>query len=125
MLCAAPFLRVQPSRADVRALPPESEPARVAALLDRDFPSAARAPLSIVFELDGDVLDGDRPGRLWDYTARLETMPDVARVESVLSFAGAHDRADAIRLAPRLEVAAEALTHRLGAGALVRDRRAL
>ncbi|HZS35323.1 MAG TPA: MMPL family transporter [Polyangia bacterium] len=126
LLLAAPFSRLQPSRADVRSLPSDEEARHVGELLARDFPSASLTPLSIVVAMDGDMLDDQRLGELYDYVARLQRVPDVARVESVLSFAGAHDRASAEALVPKLEAAALAPTKsaggRLGLGAVLRDR---
>jgi RND superfamily putative drug exporter len=103
VLLALPFRRLQPSRADVRALPAAEEPRHVVDELARDFPSASLMPISVMVSMDGDLTDGDRLGRLWDYTQKLERVPGVARVESVLYFADVHDRAQAIALAPRLE----------------------
>lgn len=103
LLLATPFRRVQPSRADVRALPASEEPRRVADAIARDFPGATLLPVSLLVELDGDLVDGDRLGQLWDYTERLRRVDGVARVDSLLSYAGATDREHAEDLAPLLE----------------------
>jgi RND superfamily putative drug exporter len=123
VLLGLPFRRLQPSRADVRALPSTEEPRRVVDELARDFPSASLTPISLTVSMDGDLTDGDRLGRLWDYTKELERLPGVARVESILYFADVHDRAEALALAPRLEQyettgSAEA---RAGLGAILKD----
>lgn len=123
VLLALPFRRLQPSRADVRALPTTEEPRRVVDQLIRDFPSASLMPISVMVSMDGDLTDGDRLGRLWDYTRELERLPGVERVESVLYFADVHDRASALALAPRLEQyeTAGSPEVRAGLGAVLND----
>jgi uncharacterized membrane protein YdfJ with MMPL/SSD domain len=101
LVLAAPFRRLLPSRADVRALPANEEPRRVAETIGREFPRAALVADSLLLEMDGDVTD--HLGELYDYSLRLGRQPGVARVESVLSFAGARDRDQAEALAPALE----------------------
>jgi trehalose monomycolate/heme transporter len=104
LVLGAPLARLQPSRADVRSLPAHAEPRLVSERIQRDFPAAALTPLSVVVTFDdGDAIDETRLAALYDYTARLAALPDVARVDSVLSFAGAHDRASAAALSDRLE----------------------
>jgi RND superfamily putative drug exporter len=102
LLLAAPFRRLKPSRADVRALPPSSEPRRVAAQLERDFPSLSLFPDHILVTFDDEVTRGLRMGDLWDYTERLKKVPGVERVESILSFADVKDRDGAEELGPML-----------------------
>jgi RND superfamily putative drug exporter len=99
---ALPFRRLHPSRADVRALPADEEPRQVADLLQRDFPATPLFPTLVLVAMDGDLVDGDRLGELYDFTERLQRVAGVARVESVLSFAGVRDRDHAEALAPVL-----------------------
>jgi RND superfamily putative drug exporter len=101
LVLAAPFRRINPSRADVRALPPDEEAREVAEHLGRDFPRTALVADSLLVVMDADVLD--RLGELFDYQERVAHVPGVVRVESVLSFAGVRDRDQAIALAPALE----------------------
>src|SRR5262249_39748434 len=68
----------------------------------RDFPDVALQPVSLLVEMDRDVVEGDRLGRLFDYSERLRRVPEVARVESLLSYAGVKDREGAEELAPIL-----------------------
>jgi RND superfamily putative drug exporter len=100
---ALPFRRLQPSRADVRALPANEEPRQVADRLQRDFPAASLQPISLMVRLDGDLVEGDRLGQLYDYTERLRRVPGVVRVDSLLSFARVHDRDGAEELSPLLQ----------------------
>ena len=102
LLLAAPFLRLRPSRSDVRALPPGEEPRRVADRLARDFPSLSLTPATLLVTMDGPLADADRLAALWDYTTRLGALPSVDRVESVLFFAGVRDRDGAAALADGL-----------------------
>jgi RND superfamily putative drug exporter len=99
VVLALPFRRLQPSRADVRALPPTEEPRQVADQLRRDFPSTTLLPASLLIELDGDLNNEDRLGRLWDYTRRVAAVPGVSRVDSLFTFAKVHDREHAEDLA--------------------------
>jgi RND superfamily putative drug exporter len=99
---AIPFGRLQPARADVRALPSGEEPRRVSEQLQRDFPATTLTPVSLLVEMDDDVLDGDRLGRLYDYVERLRAVPGVTRVETLLYFAKVRDRAEAVALGPAL-----------------------
>jgi RND superfamily putative drug exporter len=92
LLLAAPFRRLRPGRADVRSLPVDSEPRRVAEALEREFPSLALFPDHVLVTFDDDVTRGLRMGDLWDYTEKLKQLPGVERVESILSFAGVKDR---------------------------------
>ncbi len=100
LLLALPFRRLQPSRSDVRALPANSEPRVTSERLERDFPETTLTPVMMVVAMPDDVADEDQLGALWDYVGRLQRLAGVARVESVLYFAGAHDRASAEALAP-------------------------
>ena len=102
VVLAAPFLRLRPSRSDVRALPATEEPRRVADALARDFPSLSLTPATLLVTMDGPLADEDRLAALFDYTTRLATLPSVDRVESVLFFAGVRDRDGAAALADRL-----------------------
>ena len=106
VLLATPFLRLQPSRSDVRALP-AGEPARVTSdLLARDFPAATLNPATLVVTMPDDVADEEQLGALFDYTQKLARLPGVERVESLLSYAGVRDRAAAVALAPTVELVA-------------------
>jgi RND superfamily putative drug exporter len=102
MLLALPFRRLRPSHVDVRALPPAEEPRVVSDRLARDFPEASLLPVSLLVELDGDLTEGDRLARLYDYVERLRAVPGVARVDSVLSYAHVRSRDQAEELAPTL-----------------------
>jgi RND superfamily putative drug exporter len=101
LVLGAPFRRLAPGRADVRALPPPVEARRVAEAIERDFPRASLQADSLLLGMPGDVTD--HLDELFDYTQRLAQQPGVARVESVLSFAGARDRDQAEALAPALK----------------------
>jgi RND superfamily putative drug exporter len=92
LLLAAPFVRLQPSRVDVRSLPAGEEARRVSEALAQHFPASSQTPIMVVVAMDGDVVDADRLGELYEYTERLRRIPGVTRVESLLSYAGAHNR---------------------------------
>ena len=102
VLLGLPFARLHPARSDVRALPASDEARQVVTELGRDFPAVSLTPLAVFVTMDGDLVDEDRLAALFDYTRRLEKLPAVDRVESVLSFAGVRDRAAAAALEPAL-----------------------
>jgi RND superfamily putative drug exporter len=103
LLLALPFARLAPSRSDVRALPDDSEPRRVRDLLVRDFPAASLTPISLLVTMKDEVADDVQLGALYDYTRRLQRLPAVDRVESLLSYAGVRSRASAQALSPLVE----------------------
>ena len=102
ILLGLPFTRLHPARSDVRALPATDEARQVVTELGRDFPAVSLTPLAVFVTMDGDLADEDRLAALFDYTRRLEKLPAVDRVESVLSFAGVRDRGAAAALEPAL-----------------------
>jgi RND superfamily putative drug exporter len=102
VLLAQPFARLQPSRSDVRALPHDEAPRRVIEALARDFESATLTPVALIVSSDGDLIDEDRLGQLYDYLERVRRLPGVDDVESIFSFAKVHDREQAAALEPTL-----------------------
>jgi RND superfamily putative drug exporter len=100
LILGLPFRRLQPSRADVRSLPMSEEPRKVSELLTRDFPSLSLTPHTLVVQFGGEATD--HLDELWDYTDRVRRLPNVARVDSVLSFAGVHNRDEAEDFGPVL-----------------------
>jgi RND superfamily putative drug exporter len=103
LLLALPFRRLAPSRADVRALPEDEEARVVSDRLQDDFASASRSPDTLVVDLGGPA--AEHLGELFDYQQRLASLPGVSGVESLLSFAGVHDRDQAEALGDRLTLA--------------------
>jgi uncharacterized membrane protein YdfJ with MMPL/SSD domain len=92
LLLGAPFLRLQPSSVDVRSLPADEEARRVSEALSKHFPTSSQTPIMAVVAMEGDVVDGDRLGSLYEYTERLRRIRGVSRVESLLSYAGVKSR---------------------------------
>jgi RND superfamily putative drug exporter len=124
---ATPFLRLRPSRSDVRALPPSTEPRRAFDALARDFPAVSLTPMNVIVTLPDDVSDADQLGELYDYEQRLRALPSVMRIESLLQFADVHDREAARQLSPAVEgVIAEGTSARArGLASIVKGRRTL
>jgi len=103
LLLALPFRRMQPSRADVRALPAHAETREVAESVLYDFPAVSLAPHALLIEADGDLTKGDRLGEFYDYLQTVRRVPGVTQIDSILSFADVHSRDDAEELALKLE----------------------
>jgi uncharacterized membrane protein YdfJ with MMPL/SSD domain len=129
LLFALPFARLKPSSSDVRSLPHSEEPRQVSELLEHDFAATTLAPISVVVEMEDDVIAGDHLGELYDYVEQIKKLPHVARVDSILSFAGARDRDSAEALATGLlryrESEAAETRGRPGLRAVVHDKYAL
>jgi trehalose monomycolate/heme transporter len=99
---AQPFVRLQPSRSDVRALPRAEEPRQVVEALARDFAAATLTPVALIVATDGDLIDEERLAQLYDYVERVRHTPGVDEVESIFTFARVHDRDAAAALEPTL-----------------------
>jgi RND superfamily putative drug exporter len=102
LVLALPFRRLAPSRADVRALPEDEEARVVSDRLQSDFASASRSPDTLVVDLGGPAVE--HLGELFDYQERVAALPGVKGVESLLTFAGVHDRDQAEALGDRLSI---------------------
>ena len=86
---ASPFLQLRLANGDVNLLPPSAESHRGADALRQQFPGQNLTYLSVVVRYgSGSPLAPDRVGDLYDYAARLSRLPDVTRVESVMTSAG-------------------------------------
>jgi len=85
-LAGSPFLQLRLANGDVEMLPPSSESRQGYDLLLQEFPGQDRTQMSVVVKyLDGNPLTARRVADLYDFSRRLEAIPDVLRVESVVN----------------------------------------
>jgi RND superfamily putative drug exporter len=83
-IISAPALSLRVAALDVRALPKELEARRAFEHLQSAFPEAAGAQVLVAVEFPpGATLDRARAGALYDLSARLAALPNVAKVESL------------------------------------------
>src|SRR6185369_2778883 len=82
----SPFLRLEMTEADVRVLGPEVEARRGYESLRRDFPEFGdnRVIMAVHFPT-APALTPERIGALYDLSARIEALPHVKKVESIVS----------------------------------------
>jgi len=86
-LAGSPFLGIRLSNGDVDMLPPSSESRQGYDLMLQEFPGQDQTQLSVVVRYpDGHPLTKDRVGYLYDLAQRIQQLPDVLRVDSVVSF---------------------------------------
>ncbi|MFO0612784.1 MAG: MMPL family transporter [Polyangiaceae bacterium] len=94
-LMGSPFLRLEMTEADVRVLGPDVEARKGYEALRRDFPEFGDNRVVIVVEFPtAPALTKDRIGALYDFAERVEKIPHVKKVESIVT-GGDMDRLDA------------------------------
>ena len=81
----APFLRVRLGAPDVTILPPDVESRRGFDLLRSAFGAGRIAPMLVVVEAPDNILSRSHVGALFDFTRRLQQLPGVAGVESIVN----------------------------------------
>jgi uncharacterized membrane protein YdfJ with MMPL/SSD domain len=80
-----PFLQIKPSVSGASVLPEEAEARKVAELVDSPaFPQHATAPIEIVASTTGEVLTLPSLQALGSYVQKVQQLPHVQRVESVV-----------------------------------------
>lgn len=90
VVAGLPFLRLDLTPGDISVLPEDSEPRVVGERLDAEFPAGEAEPIPVVATAaDGDPLSAASVGALRQFVAAVEAMPEVARVEGLVSGAGA------------------------------------
>jgi RND superfamily putative drug exporter len=87
-LFARPFGRAQLAASDVSTLPPRAESRQGRNLLLADFDQDPTPSLIVVRFPDGRPLTRERVGALHDLARRIEKLPGVARVQSVVNLPG-------------------------------------
>jgi RND superfamily putative drug exporter len=82
LLAASPLLGIRLANSDVTALPPDAESRLGYDLLISQFPGWNENQFSLVlYAPDGQPLNADRIGALYDLSRRIATLPHVLRVE--------------------------------------------
>ncbi|MBI2887331.1 MAG: MMPL family transporter [Chloroflexi bacterium] len=80
-----PFLRVRMGAPDVTILPRDVESRQGFDLLRERFGAGEIAPIFVVVEAQESILGRDSVGAVYDYARRLQALPGVARVESIVT----------------------------------------
>ncbi|HUC20950.1 MAG TPA: MMPL family transporter, partial [Candidatus Polarisedimenticolaceae bacterium] len=83
ILLGTPFLHARFGAPDSRSLPVGSEAREVAESLT-NF-DTQQSPIQVVFQSNGDILKPATVGALYDYAKKLESIPGVTKVESIVS----------------------------------------
>jgi RND superfamily putative drug exporter len=84
VLMGVPFLHLRLAAADVHVLDTSSEARRGVEELRRDFPQAARTRIVVAVEFPGAAFTPERLGALYDFSHRVQEIPGVAYVESIV-----------------------------------------
>jgi RND superfamily putative drug exporter len=85
IIAGIPFLHVKLSVADARALPPGAESRVVSERLDTEFPSNETTPIQPFVTFDRPANSPESIAALYEYTRRLEEVPGVTRVASLVN----------------------------------------
>jgi RND superfamily putative drug exporter len=86
VVMGTPFLRLQMTEADVRVLRPEDEARRGYEILKRDFREFGDTRVIMAVEFPtAPALTPSRIGALYDLSQRIEALPHVTKVESIVS----------------------------------------
>jgi RND superfamily putative drug exporter len=81
----SPFLRINFSTFDARTLPNNHASRQVSNILDSEFPPNETTPVEIVVSSRTPVLEASAIEALFDYTHKLQTLPGVLRVDSLVT----------------------------------------
>ncbi len=94
LFSASPVLGMRIANGDQHMLPPQAASVQGLDRLSADFPGQDQNTFVVVVHYpDGPVLTGDRVGNLYDYGQKLQSLPDVIRVDSPFTFSGQFSRA--------------------------------
>ena len=85
VLLGTPFLRVRMGAPDVTILPADVESRRGFDLLRSSFSPGEIAPILVVVEAPGPILEREPVGALYDFTQAVAQLPSVVRVDSIVS----------------------------------------
>ncbi len=95
LLAGLPFLSLRMANGDVDQLPPREESRQGFDTLVRDFPGQDQTTIAVVVDYGaGSPLTADRVGALYDLSHRLAALPNVLRVDSIVSAEPSLARAD-------------------------------
>jgi len=110
LLLAGPSARMRLAATDARVLPAQTEARRGMELLDEAFPTLGSARITVVAKFpSGPVVTPERLSALWDLSQRIQKIPGVAHVESIVDRPKNPDEED--DEAPSKEDVIEALTN--------------
>jgi RND superfamily putative drug exporter len=86
LVAGTPFLQLRLANGDVDQLPPNNEARQGYDILVNDFPGQDETTIeAVVYYPDGSPLTADRIGDIYDLTRRLEILPYVLHVNSIVN----------------------------------------
>ncbi|HYP41607.1 MAG TPA: MMPL family transporter [Chloroflexia bacterium] len=85
LVAGLPFLRINLSIPDARSLPAGRDSRVVSEILESQFPRNETVPIQLVVRTDGAMLSPAGISALYDYTRRLEELPGVRRIDSLVT----------------------------------------
>jgi RND superfamily putative drug exporter len=85
VLVGIPFLRINLTIPDQRSLPTSAESRQVGEVLTNEFPRNETVPIQITVKTEKAALDADSLSGLFEYTRKLEQVPGVRSVESLVN----------------------------------------
>jgi RND superfamily putative drug exporter len=92
LVLGLPFLHARFSIPDSSSLPAGTEARVVSDTIARDFPHDEGRAILLAVHTDGPALSPQNVGALYDYTTRLQSLPNVRAVESLTTLAPGLDR---------------------------------
>ena len=98
LLAGTPFLRLSQGIPNASTLPPGLESRDAAVTLATDFAAGETNPIVLLASVDGDPLSAANIARLGEYTAAVDALPGIDRVEG--PFAGLKDPATGAAMTP-------------------------
>jgi uncharacterized membrane protein YdfJ with MMPL/SSD domain len=117
-IMGSPFRTVRFSTADERSLPVGAEPRVVSETINREFPRNETAPIRIAVQTTGDARTPANIAALGAYTARLQALPGVRRVDAITTLVPNLDTPATVALltAPTLDPRLAGRVQRLARG---------
>lgn len=97
-LAGLPFFHLRMANSGIDALPASSEVVRAHDIIKQEFPSRDQTEVAVVANFPASPLTAERVGALFDYSRRLQRIPGVERVNSIVDLDPGLDRAAYIRM---------------------------
>ncbi|NWJ46382.1 MAG: MMPL family transporter [Chloroflexi bacterium] len=92
MWVGLPFLRVNLATPDARSLPATAESRIVSEYLSNEFPRNETVPIQLVLKSNSPMLNAANITTLYDYTRKIEAVPGVRRVDSLVTLDSSLDK---------------------------------
>jgi RND superfamily putative drug exporter len=93
LIIGSPFLRINFSTFDARTLPENHGSRQVSDILVSQFPPNETAPVEVLVQSRGPILEAVNIGELYDYVNKIKALPGVLRIDSLVSAVPGLDKA--------------------------------